>query len=186
MVVSYSGKYRPINGRSNELRMEVLGSRSSRKAKDRMINSSADSPSRPNRRKSSSRKVTRCVVGVAAETFTSYSWSLILVTAIMENKVGSVGFNSCSIASAALSRGIILVIVTIRIGIASFSRDLTPPENVTVREKGAYSSPAPHTFRVWEGKPGSSLTVEEIQRIADEEQESHDLAKLGVGKPART
>jgi hypothetical protein len=60
-------------------------------------------------------------------------------------------------------------------------------EGIRLRlEKGAYPSPAPHTFRVWEGKAGSSLTEEEIQRIADEEQESHDLAKLGVGKSAQT
>jgi len=59
-------------------------------------------------------------------------------------------------------------------------------ESIRLRLKqGACPPPEPHTFRVWDGKVGRSPTGEEIQRIADEKQESHDLANLGVGKPYR-
>jgi hypothetical protein len=44
MVVSYSGKYRPMTGSLNERRMLVLLSRSSRNSKDFSINSSGVTP----------------------------------------------------------------------------------------------------------------------------------------------
>ena len=44
---------------------------------------------------------------------------------------------------------------------------------------------ASHTFRVYGGGPPDARSWEEIRREADEAEEAHDLAKLGVtARPA--
>jgi hypothetical protein len=42
---------------------------------------------------------------------------------------------------------------------------------------------APHVFRTYAAEQTDPRTWEEIRQAADEEQEAHDLAKLGL--PAR-
>ncbi len=58
-------------------------------------------------------------------------------------------------------------------------------EGIQLRlEKNRVRSAAPHVFRVYAGNPAgaaaASPTQEEIRRIADAEQEKHDLAGLGL------
>ena len=43
---------------------------------------------------------------------------------------------------------------------------------------------APHPFRVYEGGADPSPTDLQIRSMADEEQEKHDLAKLGLPRPS--
>ncbi len=44
------------------------------------------------------------------------------------------------------------------------------------------TSPLSHPFRVYKGRSSSLLTETDIRGIALEEQEKHDLAKLGLPK----
>ena len=47
-------------------------------------------------------------------------------------------------------------------------------------EKKSATPAAPHTFRVFEASATDSRDWDTIRRIADEDQEAHDLAKLGL------
>ena len=47
-------------------------------------------------------------------------------------------------------------------------------------EKKSTTPAAPHTFRVFEAPAADSRDWDTIRRIADEDQEAHDLAKLGL------
>lgn len=48
-------------------------------------------------------------------------------------------------------------------------------------EKKSVTPAAPHTFRVFEAPAAGSRDWDTIRRLADEDQEAHDLAKLGLG-----
>ncbi|PAW66753.1 MAG: hypothetical protein B9S30_07855 [Verrucomicrobiia bacterium Tous-C5FEB] len=50
-------------------------------------------------------------------------------------------------------------------------------------EKKAPTATAPHSFRTYAAAKHDPRSWEEIRRIADEEQEAHDLAKLGLRTP---
>jgi|688.fasta_scaffold31132_5 hypothetical protein len=50
-------------------------------------------------------------------------------------------------------------------------------------EKKASTPAAPHFFRTYAAAKHDPRTWEEIRRVADEEQEAHDLAKLGLRTP---
>ena len=47
-------------------------------------------------------------------------------------------------------------------------------------ERKSATPAASHTFRVFEGPTPDSSDWDTIRRIADEDQEGHDLAKLGL------
>jgi len=47
-------------------------------------------------------------------------------------------------------------------------------------EKKPATAAAPHTFRVFEATKPASPDWDTIRRLADEDQEAHDLAKLGL------
>lgn len=50
-------------------------------------------------------------------------------------------------------------------------------------EKKTSLSTTPHAFRVHVTAKPDPRSWEEIRRVADEEQEAHDLAKLGLSAP---
>jgi hypothetical protein len=50
-------------------------------------------------------------------------------------------------------------------------------------EKKVTLPTAPHVFRTYAAVKPDSRTWEEIRQVADEEQEAHDLAKLGLRAP---
>ena len=47
-------------------------------------------------------------------------------------------------------------------------------------EKKSTTPAAPHTFRVFEATTPASPDWDTIRRLADEDQEAHELAKLGL------
>lgn len=47
-------------------------------------------------------------------------------------------------------------------------------------EKKSATAAAPHPFRVFETTKPASADWDTIRRLADEDQEAHDLAKLGL------
>jgi hypothetical protein len=47
-------------------------------------------------------------------------------------------------------------------------------------EKKSVTPAAPHSFRVFEATTPASADWDAIRRLADEDQEAHDLAKLGL------
>lgn len=53
-------------------------------------------------------------------------------------------------------------------------------EGIRLRlERTPPPSGEPHSFRVFESETPGSYTADDIRRIADEEQQQHDLKKLG-------
>jgi hypothetical protein len=50
-------------------------------------------------------------------------------------------------------------------------------------EKKVTLPTTPHVFRTYAAVKPDSRTWEEIRQVADEEQEAHDLAKLGLRAP---
>ncbi|KAB2639669.1 MAG: hypothetical protein DVB26_06605 [Verrucomicrobia bacterium] len=47
-------------------------------------------------------------------------------------------------------------------------------------EKQPLESPTPHTFRTYATATPDARSWEELRHIADDEQQTHDLAKLGI------
>ena len=57
-------------------------------------------------------------------------------------------------------------------------------EGLRLRLEKKMTVPAtPHAFRTYAAAQPDSRTWEEIRQVADEEQEAHDLAKLGLSTP---
>lgn len=54
-------------------------------------------------------------------------------------------------------------------------------EGIRLRlEKKAVAQSKPHHFRIYAGRKAVSHTSRGIQKIANDEQEAHDLSKLGI------
>lgn len=83
IVVSYSGKYRPMTGRSKELRMLVLASRSRRNSNDFSTSFSAETWPPVSFSWYAGSTVTLCVVVVRFFTTTLKVWLSILLTVII-------------------------------------------------------------------------------------------------------